>query len=197
LSTYDLAEAVGRRTVEILSRVPAAQQADVSTIAFVVRWAESDPRHQVVEVAADVGDDVGRSWRPSAFAFPSLGRFGDPADEDAQVAELWAALNQRAPDGSWDRAAGTSPPPAEPSGGGMQPLELLRGRYLDELAHGARRVRRRLRRRAGWRDQWTMFVVSDQAWDQAYAASELVNDGPLPDGLVDYLTRRDEGAVGL
>jgi hypothetical protein len=187
---------MGRRAVELLDRVPKRHQAEVSVIAFVVRWAEDDPRHQVVELAADAGEEAGRRWQPSAFAFPSLGRFGDPRDEDPAIANLWAQLNeQNAPD-RWSAAAGTSPGWTNPDGT-LTPLAVLRGRYLAFVPHCARRVRRRLRRRVGWRDQWTMFEVTDAEWDQVHPGSELVNDGPLPPGLSDYLGRRYDGAIEI
>jgi hypothetical protein len=161
-----------------------------------VRCDQDDPRHQVVEVAADVGDDAGRCWQPSSFAFPSLGRFGDRRDDDRDVADLWAGLNERYMSDIWTRAAGTSPAWTNPDGT-LSPLMLLRGQYLAYVPDCARRVRRVLRRRIGWRDQWTMFVVTDAHWDQAYPASELVNDGPLPEGLTDYLAQRYDDAVDL
>lgn len=190
-----LAQAMGDRAIGIVSRVPEARRADVSVIAFVVRAAAADARHQVVEVAVDVGDSEDRCWQPSAFAFPNLGSFGDPAD-DALTAKTWSNMNKRYNAERWRAAAGMVPARHD-AADRLTPLTSLRGLYLSVVPHCARLVRRRLRRRVGWRDQWTMFVVTDAAWDQAYPASELVNDGPLPPRLVDYLALRYEGAVEL
>jgi hypothetical protein len=191
----ELWDAIGRRSVGILDNVPKDQREAVTVVAFVVRWAQSDPRHQVVHVAADVGEDAGRDWAPSAFAFPDLGSFGDPL-EDPLVADLWMRLNEEGGDDVWSTAAGTEPEWTDADGRPTS-LTVLRQAFLALLPRGAARARARLRRRAGWGDEWTMFMVSDATWDQIYPGSASVNGGPLPPGLEDYLSQRSDGRAGL
>jgi hypothetical protein len=193
---WEIPELMARRAVAVLDCVPKERRAEVSVIAFVVRWAEADPRYQVVEVAADAGTEAGTRWEPSSFAFPALGAFGAPDEENAELARLWAAHNERVFAERWSAAAGTTPSWTNPDGT-LTALALLRGRYVAYMSHCARRVRRRLRRRVGWRDEWTMFTVTDAVWDDVYPASQLVNDASLPDGLQQYLFARSDGAAGL
>ena len=143
----ELWDAIGRRSVELLDNVTKDQREAVTAIAYVVTWAESDPRHQVVRLAADVGGER-RDWRPSAFAFPDLGSFGDPLN-DPEFARLWTAYNEQGQLEEWSAAAGAEPACTD-ADGRPTPLSLLRMTFLSLLPRGAARARARLRRRVGW-----------------------------------------------
>jgi hypothetical protein len=190
----EYADSVAQGVVDVLARAPKDLQSQIGVIAFTLRFAEPDPRHQLLVVSADVGDPgADRDWRPSAYALPTLGVVGDPTTDPTRAAG-WRALQER--DESWDAAAGVAVRPGMPPAPATA-LEGIRTYYVGMLPYVARYTRRRLKRRAGWRGPWTMLAVTDFLWDDVYAMSQEVNDAPLPPSAKTYLTERSENRAGL
>ncbi len=186
IDTLTFADALAARLAETLKSVPASTRPRVDVIGLVVRFAASDSRYQVVDVAARLRDDAPSNWQPSAFSLRGLGTVGDPVS-DPSLAGLWREHRQNMAARPWDDAG----PAGQP--GELTSLELHRGAFLSVLPTAARYLRRRLRRQLGWDTGLVIIVVTDHVGDQVLLTSQQLNGDALPAGAYEYLRDLEEG----